>query len=123
MGTFRELIAYQKGFMLSMEIFKISMRFPKDEKYGLTSQIRRSSRSVCSNIAEAYRKRKYEAHFLSKLSDADMENTETKVWLDYSLECKYISDQEYNRLMEKADEVGRLLNYMMEHPEKFRWNP
>ena len=106
-----------------MEIFKISMRFPKDEKYGLTSQIRRSSRSVCSNIAEAYRKRKYEAHFVSKLSDADMENTETKVWLDYSLECKYISDQEYNRLMEKADEVGRLLNYMMEHPEKFRWNP
>ena len=86
---FKELIAYKKGFELAMEIFEISKAFPKEEKYSLTDQIRRSSRSVCSNIGEAYRKRqKYPKHFVSKLSDADSENNETAVWSDFSIACK-----------------------------------
>ena len=78
MGTIKGLLAYQKGFGLAMEIFKISKRFPSEEKYSLTDQMRRSSRSVCANMAEAYRKRRYPNHFISKLSDSDMENGETQ---------------------------------------------
>jgi four helix bundle protein len=85
MAGFKDLIVYQKAFSLAMEIFEISKRFPKEEKYSLTDQIRRSSRSVCSNLAESYRKRRYPAHFLSKLTDSDMENSETDVWLEFSL--------------------------------------
>ena len=88
-----------------MEIFMITKKFPDEEKFGLTSQIRRSSRSVCANIGEAYRKRRYEAHFVSKVSDADMENTELQVWLDFSKACEYISDKAYNDLISKAEEV------------------
>ena len=87
---FKDLTVYKKAFELSMEIFQITKKFPTDEKYGLTSQIRRSSRSVCSSIGEGYRKRKYEAHFISKTSDADMENSETSVWVDFAFECGYI---------------------------------
>jgi four helix bundle protein len=90
MGNFKDLVVYQKAFQLAMEIFLLTKKFPQDEKYGLTSQIRRSSRSVCSNIAEGYRKRRYEAHFKSKLTDADMENTETMVWIDFAFSCKYL---------------------------------
>ena len=92
---FKDLIVYQKAFKLAMEIFEIIKNFPKEELYGLTTQIRKSSRSVCSCIAEAYRKRQYEAHFVSKISDADMENSETQVWLDFSLACKYIAKPTY----------------------------
>lgn len=95
MGTFRDLGAYKKAFNLSMEIFEITKEFPSGEKFGLISQIRRSSRSVCSNVGEGYRKRLYEKHFVSKSTDADMENTETQVWLDYSLACKYIDENIY----------------------------
>jgi len=116
---FRELMAYQKGFGLAMEIFDISKTFPKEEKYSLTDQIRRSSRSVCTNIGEGYRKRQYPAHFISKLSDSDMENTETQVWLDFSLSCEYISVEVHQQLTEKSEEVGRLLSYMIQNPEKF----
>jgi len=116
---FRELIAYQKGFRLAMEIFEISKTFPKEEKYSLTDQIRRSSRSVCANIGEGYRKRQYPAHFISKLSDSDMENSETQVWLDFSLSCEYISVEVHQQLTEKSEEVGRLLSYMIQNPEKF----
>lgn len=87
---FTELFAYQKAFKLAMEIFQLSKTFPKAEKYSLTDKIRRSSRSVCASIAESYRKRKYPAHFISKLSDADMENSETHVWLDFAFECEYL---------------------------------
>lgn len=80
---FRELLAYQKGFRLAMDIFNVSS-FPPDEKYSLTDQIRRSSRSVCANIAEAYRKRRYANHFISKLTDSDAENSETNVWLEFA---------------------------------------
>lgn len=84
---FRDLLAYQKGFKLAMNVFEISKLFPKEEKYSLTDQIRRSSRSVCSNLGEGYRKRRYPAHFVAKVSDSDMENTETQVWLDFALVC------------------------------------
>jgi len=94
MAGFKDLIVYQKAFSLAMEIFEISKRFPKEEKYSLTDQIRRSSRSVCSNLAESYRKRRYPAHFLSKLTDSDMENSETDVWLEFSLACNYITEEE-----------------------------
>ena len=119
MGTFRDLTAYKKAFSLLMEIFEISKSFPKEEQYALTSQIRRSSRSVCSSIAEAYRKRRYEAHFISKTTDGDMENTETQVWLDVALDCKYISKETYQEFINKSEEVGRLLNHMIENPQNY----
>ncbi|MDO8550818.1 MAG: four helix bundle protein [Ignavibacteria bacterium] len=103
--SFRDLTVYKKAFSLAMEIFEISKKFPVEEKFGLTSQIRNSSRSVCSSVAEAYRKRKYPAHFISKISDADMENSETQVWLDFSLECKYIDSKLYKDLLIKSEEV------------------
>ena len=120
MNTFRDLIAYQKGFLLSMEIFNLSKGFRLEEKYSLIDQVRRSSRSTCACIAEGYRKRLFEAHFISKLSDADMENTETKVWLDFSMACKYISKISYNELIKKSEEVGKLIGYMMNNPTKFQ---
>jgi four helix bundle protein len=114
------LIVFQKGFSLAMEIFELSKRFPKAELYSLTDQIRRSSRAVCSNLGEAYRKRIYEAHFISKVSDADMENTETQVWLEFAYSCHYIDKEEYEYLLGKSKEIGKLLDYYIHHPEKFR---
>lgn len=119
MGSFRDLVAYKKALELAKEIFMISKRFPPEEKYNLTDQIRRSSRSVCANFAEAYRRRKYKKHFESKLTDSDTENTETQVWLDVSQSCEYMTDDEYKRLTAISEEVGRPLSYMMANPEKF----
>jgi len=118
-GSFRDLTVYKKAFALAMEIFKTSKQFPPEEKYSLTDQIRRSSRSVCTCVGEAYRKRQYKAHFVSKSSDADMENTETRVWLDFALACNYISTELWNDLEARADEIGKLLNHMIENPEKY----
>jgi four helix bundle protein len=120
MGTFRDLTVYQKAFALSMNIFEITKKFPVEEKYELTDQIRRSSRAVCRAIGEGYRKRQYTKHFSSKMSDADMENTETQVSLDFAEKCKYISNEEYHELIEKSEEVGRMLNHMVENPEKYK---
>lgn len=117
--SFRDLTVYKKAFKLAMEIFHITKKFPKEELYSLTNQIRKSSRSVCSSIAEAYRKRMYQAHFIAKTSDADMENSETQVWLDFALECKYINSVEYKNLTEKSEEVGKMINHMIEYPEKY----
>jgi len=117
---FRNLIVYKKAFALAMDIFNISKEFPKHELYSLTSQIRKSSRSVCSNIGEGYRKRLYEAHFISKSSDADMENTETQVWLDFAFACEYITKETFANLNNRSEEIGRLLNHMMQHPEKYK---
>ena len=117
--SFRDLTVYKKAFELAMEIIDLSKTFPKEEKYSLTDQIRRSSRSVCASIAEAYRKRRYEAHFISKSSDADMGNSETQVWLDFALNCKYLEKQVHEDLMKKMEEIGRLLNHMIENPEKY----
>ena len=116
---FRELTVYKIAFEQAMCIFHISKNFPKEEKYSLTDQIRRSSRSVCANIGEAYRKRRYPAHFISKLSDSDMENTETEVWINFALKCDYINQHEYTDLIKKCSEIGKLLNYMMHSPQKF----
>ena len=118
-GSFRDLTVYKKAFALAMEIFKTSKQFPPEEKYSLTDQIRRSSRSVCTCVGEAYRRRQYKAHFVSKSSDADMENTETRVWLDFALACNYISTALWNDLEGRADEIGKLLNHMIENPEKY----
>jgi four helix bundle protein len=116
---FRELLAYKKSFSLAMEIFELSISFPKEEKYSLTDQIRRSSRSVCANIAESYRKRRYINHFISKLTDSDAENSETHVWLEFALKCHYIPEEVYTNLTNKSAEVGKLINFMINNPEKF----
>lgn len=117
--TFRDLTVYKKAFELAMAIFKTSKAFPPEERYSLTDQVRRSSRSVCSSLGEAYRKRQYKARFVSKSSDADMENTETRAWLDFALACGYISQKTWDDFELKADEVGKLLNHMIENPEKY----
>jgi len=117
--SFKTLTAYQKAFKLAMEIFLVTKKFPKEETYSLTDQIRRSSRSVCVNIGEGYRKKKYPAHFVSKMTDADMENTETQIWLDFALACNYINNDIYNSLINLADEVGKLMNHIINHPDKY----
>ena len=116
---FQDLLAYKKSFELAMEIFTISKSFPSEEKYSLTDQIRRSSRSVSANISEATTKRKYEKHFVSKLTDSDAENAETQVWLEYANACDYINKNDLETLTSKSLEVGKLLNYMMNNPDKF----
>ena len=109
---FRNLTVYKKAFALAMDIYHLSKKFPNDELYSLTNQIRRSSRSVCSNIGEGYRKRLYEAHFVSKISDSDMENTETQVWLDFALACEYIPKEIFDDYNNRSKEIGRLLNHI-----------
>jgi four helix bundle protein len=117
---FQDLLAYKKSFELAMDIYNMTKSFPTDEKYSLTDQIRRSSRSVSANIGEATRKRRYEKHFVSKLTDSDAENTETQVWLEYALACKYINEESFKLLTDKSIEVGKLLNYMMNNLIKFQ---
>jgi len=119
-SDFKDLLAYQKGYDLAMQIFQVSKSFPKEERYSLTDQIRRSSRSVCAQIAEGYRKRRYPKHFISKLSDADSENAETNVWLDFSLSCNYLNENEHAQLITLCQEVGKLLGYMINKPDRFR---
>jgi four helix bundle protein len=115
----KELIVYQIAFKTSMEIFRISKTFPKEEVFSLTSQIRRSSRSVSANIAEAFRKRRYEKAFVAKLSDAEAESAETQVWLDYSLECGYITEEQHTKLYNDYDNIlGKIVN-MIQHPENW----
>ncbi len=118
--SFRDLLAYKKAFVLAVKIYELSKEFPIEERYSLTDQIRRSSRSVCANIGEAYRKRRYPKHFISKLSDSDSENTETQVWLDFALNFKYINAKKYKELIKESEEIGKLLNFMMNNPEKFK---
>ncbi len=117
--NFKETAIYKKAFALAMEIFATSKSFPKEERFALTDQIRRSSRSVCANLAEAYRKKQYPAHFVSKISDCDAENSETGVWLDFSFNCDYINEHAYKDLIAKNEEVGKLLNHILKNPEKY----
>lgn len=119
MGHYKELLAFKKGYDLAMEIFTISKRFPSEEKYSLTDQIRRSSRSVCTNLVEAYRRRRYKDYFISKLNDSETENTETQVWLEFSHDCNYITLEEYDILSTKNNEIGKLIWYMINNPDKF----
>jgi four helix bundle protein len=116
---FRDLIVYQKSYKLAMEIFEITKSFPKEEKYSLVDQIKRSSRSVPANIAEAWVKRKYPKSFVSKLLDSLAEEAETEVWIDMSKDCKYIDDQLYNSLLDRCQEVAKMLNSMINTPDKF----
>jgi four helix bundle protein len=119
-GSFRELPVYKKAFEFAMRIFEITKNFPVEEKYELTDQIRRSSRSVCRAIGEGYRKRRYPRHFSSKMSDADMENSKTQVSLDFAVKCKYISQDVYKELIDGSEEIGRMLNHMIENPENYK---
>ena len=116
---FQKLLAYQKGYKLALKVHIRSKHFPNEEQFSLTDQIRKSSRSVCANIAEAYRKRRYPKHFMSKLSDADEENSETQVWLEFSKDCGYLTASEKKELFDHSVEVGKLLQYMINRPEKF----
>ena len=115
----KDLAVYQKSFAVAMEVFDVSKRFPTDERYALTSQIRRSSQSVSMNLREAWAKRRYEAYFISKLTDCDGENGETDTSLDFALACGYISKDAHQRLTEANDEVLRMLHGMIRSPEKF----
>ncbi len=116
---FEDLKVYQLAYEAAMEIFHLSKKFPKEETYSLTDQIRRSSRSVCANIAEAYKKKIYPKHFVSKLSDSDAEGAETIVHLNFAKDCGYLSEKEKINLLDKYNQIGRMLKSMMEHPEKF----
>ena len=116
----RGLKVYQLAYKLAMEIFNESKSFPKEERYSLTDQIRRSSRSVATNIAEGYRKRRYQNMFISKMADADSEATETQVWLDFAYDCNYLSQERHDELMSGYEEVGKMLGSMIIKPEKFK---
>jgi len=117
--SYRELRVYKLAFDSAMRIFELSKNWPKEEKYSLTDQIRRASRSVCSNISEAWRKRRYPAHFVSKLSDSDTEAAETEVWLDFALSCEYLKENDHKELREHYDHIGGMLVNMMNNPEKW----
>ena len=115
----KDLKVYQAAYDLAMRIFEISKSFPAEERYALTSQIRRSSRSVCLNLREAWAKRRYEAHFTSKLTDCDGENSETDSSLDFARDCGYISLQQHSELTVLCEAVGKMLGSMMKHPNSF----
>jgi four helix bundle protein len=119
MGKVQSLLAYQKGFDLSMRIFHRTKEFPKEEIYSMTDQIRRSSRSVVVNLAEAYRRRRTLKFFEAKLNDCETELCETQVWLEFAFACEYLAPEEFDTLSALAGEVGGLLHYMAHNPEKF----
>ncbi len=112
----KELEVYKKGYLLAMEVFHLSKRFPAGEKFALTSQICRSSRSICLNLREAWAKRRYEAHFISKLTDCDGENSETDTSLDFAKDCGYITGDQHAKLNSLCVEVGKMLGSMINHP-------
>lgn len=121
--SFRDLIVYKKSCELQQEIFKLTKSFPKDETYSLTDQIRRSSRSIGANLAEAWAKRRYEKHFISKLTDSDGEQMETQHWIETALACEYIDQKKSTELISKCLEIGRMLGGMMEKSELFCGEP
>jgi four helix bundle protein len=113
----RDLEVYQRAFDASMKIFELSKAFAKEEKYSLTDQICRSSRSVCANLAEAWRKRRYQAAFISKLSDSEAEVAETQVWLEFAVKCQYLTPDDARPLYQAYDEMLRTIVGMINHPE------
>jgi len=116
--TFKDLIVYKLSYDLAMEIFELTKKFPKEELYSLTDQIRRSSRSVPSNIREGFAKRRYENVFIKQLADAIGSSEETRTWIDFSKDCKYISDSQHNTLSSKYDEVSAMLYSLMNNWRK-----
>ena len=119
----KQLTVYQKAYAVAMEIFQLSKAFPKDERYSLTSQIRRSSRSISLNLREAWAKRRYAAHFTSKLTDCDGENSETDTALDFAKDCGYITPEQHADLTAKCAEIGRMLGAMVNNPAPFLLAP
>ena len=119
-SSFKDLRVYKLAFELQQEIFETSKRFSVQERYALTDQIRRASRSIGANLAEAWQKRRYVAHFVSKLTDADGEQAETQHWLDTATACTYFSEKEQDALLAKRSRIGQILGAMMAKPEKFR---
>ena len=117
--SYRDLRVYQNAFRLAMQIFEITKSFPAEEKYSMVDQMRRSSRSVCANLAESWRKRRYQAHFVSKLSDSESEAEETRVWLEFAFACKYIAEVEFDELDTSYDLVLGQLVKMISEPEKW----
>ena len=113
----QDLEVYKKGFEAAMQIFEISKQFPKEETYSLTDQIRRSSRSVCANLAEAWRKRRYEAAFISKLNDSEAESAETQTWLEFAVRCKYLEAETGRALFRTYDEITAMLVSMINSPQ------
>ena len=121
--SFRDLIVYQKSRQLSREIMGITRLFPKEETFSLTDQIRRSSRSIGANISEAWAKRRYEKHFISKLTDSDGEQMETQHWIETALDCEYLKQKTSAQLIGKCLEIGRMLGRMMDKAEMFCGEP
>ena len=117
--TVRDLKFYRKAFDSAMEIFELTKKFPKEEKYSLTDQIRRASRSVCSNLSEGWRKRRYKAVFLNKLTDSGQEAAETQTWLEFSLRCKYIDEDTFQRLDDDYEHIFAMLNVMENKVDTF----
>jgi len=115
----KDLEVYKKSYELAMKAFQLSKTFPPEEQYALTGQVRRSSRSVCMNLREAWAKRRYEAHFISKLTDCDGETSETDSSLDFARDCRYISSQQHSELTHLSAEVGRMLGSMIKSPSGF----
>ena len=121
--SFRDLIVYQKSRSLAKDIKQISQSFPRDEKFSLIDQVRRSSRAIGANIAESWAKRRYEKHFISKLTDSDGEQMETQHWIGTALDCEYIDQKINDQLINKCLEVGRMLNGMMDKADMFCGEP
>ena len=115
----KNLAVYKRACELAMQIFHASKHFPAEERYSLTDQLRRSSKSVCSNLREAWTKRRYEARFVSKLTDSDGENGETETWLDFAYDCQYLPKHDYALFTEKCREVGAMLGKMINDPSSF----
>ncbi len=115
----KDLTVYKKSYELAMRVFDLSKHFPPEERFALTSQIRRSSRSVCLNLREAWAKRRYEAHFISKLTDCDGENSETDSSLDFARDSLYITAEQHGELTRSSEEVGRMLGAMIKNPSGF----
>jgi four helix bundle protein len=115
----KDLIVYKKAYQLAMRVHEASKRFPKEEQYALTGQIRRSSRSIAMNLREAWAKRRYPAHFVSKLTDCDGENGETDTSLDFAKDCGYITEQQHKDLAAQCAEIGKMLGSMIQKPDSF----
>jgi four helix bundle protein len=115
----KELTVYKKAYQLAMMIYQLSNKFPVEEKFALTSQIRRSSRSICLNLREAWTKRRYKAHFISKLTDCDGENSETDSSLDFALDCGYITEADHIEMSKLCEEIGKMLGSMIKEPGHF----
>ena len=118
-ADYKDLRVYRLAFESAMEIFTLSKRFPSEEKFSLTDQVRRSSRSVCANLAEAWRKRRYKASFVCKLNDAEGEAAETQVWIEFAVKCAYLKREPAVELYQVYEEILRMIVAMINHPESW----